>query len=269
MGRNKYVTEELLSTRIEDFNLSNTATKIIKRNGCNIMRDLLSRYYNEILNWRVSQQIIQEIKDFVHGYGMVITNEYPTFEEIDEAVKLSGQIPISSIPDFGFIYRKFYRLGIYTVQDLIEYGYLADEMELIGPKRKEKFHEILKEQNIQLKEKSNEKVSLLYSAEDILEIIINKRVADRLEREKNQVLLKEQQEREEEEYTCDARQEYDRLLREKESLLSTYKELISQRESLLKAANRILENYLELDKEVEQFREENRVKSKLRIKGNE
>lgn len=167
------------------------------------LEDLLKIEYETLKKARnMGEKYLEILKRYVHSLGYSLKGEKDTIEEIRLEKKKQGLRLLEEILKKPSLYLILYRNGIYTLEDLKEYGPKVYELTGYGPLRQQELKEILATIGIYLEQQKPKQKP------NNIEILIERQKAEN-------ELIKE------------------RLLHKK-GLLEEYQELLVERERLLK-----------------------------------
>ena len=174
--------------------------------------ELLTTDYEEILKARnIGEHYMEVLKEYVHKRGYVLLNEEKSLREILIQKRKEGVQLLEEVIDSPRIYLILYKNGIYSVEDLINYGPKVLELPGYGPLRRKELIERMKELGIEFRVDTVMKVhneECVPTKELVDEVRrSNKEIKDRIEH-KSALLL-----------------EYEELLEERKDLLAKEKEL--------------------------------------------
>lgn len=209
------ISDEIAMVRINNLDLSpRLKNALIKRGGLTYLGDLLTTDYEDVKHIRViGEEGIIELKNYIHSLGFSLPNEKPTMKELKESFKEKG-IPMvgETLNLDGQVSGVLYKNGIYTLEDLINFGPKVFELIGIGDVKKKKLAEALKARNIELG------ASIVLPAETPFairptEIIVN-RAKEENESIKKRIDTKEK-----------LLAEYEKLLEERSSLIAREQKL--------------------------------------------
>ena len=216
------ITLEEANVRLEDLvDLDKHIVKMLQRSlDIRTLGELLTTDYDEILKARnIGEHYMEVLKEYVHNKGYVIKNEAESLREILLNKRKEGIQLLEDVIDSPKVYLILYRNGIYTLEDLINYGPKALELPGYGPLRRKELIEKMKELGIEFQ----------------VDVIINgdkgtvpaKTLIDEVRRENKEI-------RERIEQKSALLLEYEELIKEREELLIREKELDAAIESKLK-----------------------------------
>lgn len=173
--------------------------------------ELLTTDYNEILKARgIGEHYMEILKQYIHSKGYVIKNEEESLREILIKKRNEGVQLLEELIESPRVYLILYKNGIYTKEDLVNYGPKVLELTGYGPKRRKELLEIMAELGLEFQvdkvingEKGTEPSRTL--VEEVRRE--NTEIRERIE-QKSAVLL-----------------EYEELIKERAELLAREKEL--------------------------------------------
>ncbi len=147
------ISDEIAMVRINNLDLSpRLKNALIKKGDLIYLGDLLTTDYEDVKHIRViGEEGIIELKNYIHSLGFSLPNEKPTMKELKESFKEKG-IPMvgETLNLDGQVSGVLYKNGIYTLEDLINFGPKVYELIGIGDVKKKKLSEALKARNIEL-----------------------------------------------------------------------------------------------------------------------
>lgn len=148
------LTNEKAIYSVENFKISKSIIIILRRLGIYTLGDLLRTDYEILVKaWNMSERKLQDLKDYIHSLGYTLKGEKQNLEEIKNSIKAQGGKLLEEIIDESKICLTLYRNGIYTLEDLLEYGSEVYDIKGFGPIRQELLKQKLKELNIVLLDK--------------------------------------------------------------------------------------------------------------------
>ena len=216
------ITLEEANVRLEDLvDLDKHIVKMLQRSlDIRTLGELLTTDYDEILKARnIGEHYMEVLKDYVHNKGYVIKNEAESLREILLNKRKEGIQLLEDVIDSPKVYLILYRNGIYTLEDLINYGPKALELPGYGPLRRKELIEKMKELGIEFQ------VDVVINGEK--GTVPTKTLIDEVRRENKEI-------RERIEQKSALLLEYEELIKEREELLIREKELDAAIESKLK-----------------------------------
>lgn len=158
------ISDEVAMIKIEDLELSNyVKNRLI--DGCfSCFGDLLTTDYDDIIhNSKLGKIGLTELKEYIHSLGFSLQNEYLTMEEIKESYKIKGiplvkeELNLSSMTS-GILYKN----GIFTLEDLINFGSKVYQLSGMGDRKKQSLEEALQKRQIQLKPSDVPQTTVLF-----------------------------------------------------------------------------------------------------------
>lgn len=194
---------------------------LIRSLGIRTLGDLVTTHYDTILRTRnVGVHKMGLIKKYLHSIGCNIRGESDNYLEIVNKLKEQGIRLLEEDIKDPKLYLILYKNGIYTLEDLVNYGPKVLELPNYGPLRRKELIRILKELGIDLEPVVvvNNGVQITKSTEELIEEVRleNSEIRERIE-SKQAMLL-----------------EYDELLRERAELQKREEELNQLIKSKLK-----------------------------------
>lgn len=142
------ISMEEANVRLEDLvDLDKHIVKMLQRslNICTL-GELLTTDYDELLKARnIGEHYMDVLKEYVHSKGYVIKNEAESLREILLKKRKEGVQLLEDVIDSPRVYLILYRNGIYTLEDLINYGPKALELPGYGPLRRKELIEKMQE----------------------------------------------------------------------------------------------------------------------------
>ena len=147
------ISDEIAMVRINNLDLSHRLKNaLIKKGGLTYLGDLLTTDYKNIMHIRtLGEDGITELKNYIHSLGFSLPNEEATMKELRENFKEKG-IPMvgEALELDGKTSGVLYKNGIYTIEDLINFGSKVYELIGMGDVKKKKLEAALKAKNIEL-----------------------------------------------------------------------------------------------------------------------
>lgn len=216
---NVELPEHIARTSVTQLPLSEYLMKRLLWSNILDLGTLLNTDYETFKNMRnVGERYLKELIDYVHSLGFTIKGEEKFLPIVLEEKRSRG---IKLLEDYGFssrVYLTLYRNGIYTLEELLEFGPAVYKLTGFGPLRQkeltDKMHELgvsFIELNIQEAKPAFDGVSILPSEKAISQLAAeNNSIRIIIERKEN--LLKE----------------YESLLKERQELLAREQKLDSQ-----------------------------------------
>lgn len=231
LTRNVSVPEDLARTSVTQLQLSEYLMKRLLWSNILDLGTLLNTDYETFKNMRnVGEKYLKELIDYVHSLGYTIKGEENFLSGILEEKRARG---IKLLEDYGFsprIYLTLYRNGIYTLEELLEYGREVNNLKRFGPLRQKELADKMQELGISFVEKQPIELriqtakllpdggSSLPSDETISQLIADNNSIRTMINRKTQLL-----------------KQYESLLKERQELLAREQELDSQIQEKLKA----------------------------------
>lgn len=208
------ISDGIAMIQINNLELSTRLKTALTRSGINYLGDLLTTDYEKIIHIRnLGEDGIIELKNYIHSLGFSLPNEEITMKELKESFKEKGIPMVGETLELDVkISGLLYRNGIYTIEDLINFGSKVYELIGMGDVKKKKLKAALKAKNIELGN------SIVLPAGTPIAIrpteIIVKRLQDENEEIKNRIDTKEK-----------LLVEYDKLMKERSSLIAREQKL--------------------------------------------
>lgn len=202
------VSDEIALIPITQLELSSRLKNALEGSGIFFLGDLLTYDYNDLTKVRkIGKDGIIKLKNYVHSLGYSLKNEELTLKEIVESFK-EKEIPMvqESLELDGKTAGVLYRNGIYTVEDLINFGDRVFELVGMGDFKTKRLKEAMESHNVRFG------TIVAIPKEGPAAIRPSEIIVQRLKKEN--AAIKERIER-------------------KEKLVSEYEELIAEREQLL------------------------------------
>ena len=147
------ISDEIALIPIEKLDLTprlkNTLTK---RAGMKFLGELLTTDYSSLAKTRtLGEDGLVELKNYIHSLGFSLQNEEVSMKEIKESYKEKG-IPMvqEELNLDGRTAGVLYRNGIYTVQDLVNFGSKVFELVGMGDVKKVALEQAMANKGIQL-----------------------------------------------------------------------------------------------------------------------
>ena len=209
------ISDDVALIPINNLGISTRLKNSLARRGkIYFFGDLLSRDYASLIRLRnLGEESLTELKKYVHSLGYTLKDEEPTLSDIQEEYKAKG-IPMLQ-EELGLDSRTcgvLYRNGIYTVQDIMNYGENIFSLVGMGDLKAQKLKEAMKSKNVYFG------TTVTIPSEGPAAVMPSKEVVDYLKQEntaiKVRIKLKE-----------DLISEYDRLIEERHELMLREKKL--------------------------------------------
>lgn len=209
------ISDEIALISVDKLALSpRLKNTLSKRGNIHFLGDLLTIDYKSILRIRtMGEDGIIELKKYLHSLGYSMQNEEPILKEIVEKFKQKG-IPMvhESLGLDGRTAGVLYRNGIYTLEDLLNFGERVFELVGMGDLKTKNLKEAMEARNIHF----GTIVSI--PQESPVAIRPSEIIVQRLKSEN--ATIKERVDRKEE-----LASEYDKLIAEREKLIAREKSL--------------------------------------------
>lgn len=206
------ITLDEANIKLEDLSDLNKHIKLAltRQLGIRTLGELLTTDYNEILKTKnIGEYYMEMLKEYVHKKGYVLKNEEIVLREILIQKRKEGLQLLEDVIEFPRIYFILYRNGIYTIDDLVNYGPRALELNGLGPLKRNQLLNRMKSLGIEFKvdnilsrEKQEKHGSLIEEVKRE-----NKEIVDRIEHKASLV------------------DEVNELIKERDQLLAREKEL--------------------------------------------
>lgn len=118
------LSREVALTKIEDLGLPTSVKKVLHGQfGIYTFGDLLNVEYDLFMRIRnMGTGKLKILKDYVHSLGYTLKNEEPMLEEVLEKLRNNGVELLEEKFPNAKVYMPLYRNGIYTLEDLVNYG---------------------------------------------------------------------------------------------------------------------------------------------------
>ena len=148
------ISDEIAMIPITELDISSRLKNaLIKKGGITYLGDLLTTDYENIVSIQnLGEKSIIELKDYIHSLGFSFPNEELTKKEIKESFKAKGIPMVGEALNLnsrtsGILYKH----GIYTLEDLINFGQKVYELIGMGDIKCNDLATALQTKNIQLK----------------------------------------------------------------------------------------------------------------------
>lgn len=194
--------------------LKNTLTR---KAGIYFLGDLLSNDYASLRRVRtLGEDGLIELKKYVHSLGYSLKDEEPALSEIKEEYKSKGITMVQE--ELGLDAKTsgvLYRNGIFTVQDLINYGERVFELVGMGDLKTQKLKAAMEAKDVHFG------TSVVITPEDSQEpaaVVPTEQVVERLKQENTAIKIRIARKEE-------LASEYDRLIAEREELIAREQKL--------------------------------------------
>lgn len=118
------LSREVALTKIEDLGLPTSVRNVLHRQlGVYTFGDLLNIEYDLFIRARnMGTGKLKILKDYVHSLGYTLKNEEPMLEEVLEKLRSDGVELLEEKFPNAKVYMPLYKNGIYTIEDLVNYG---------------------------------------------------------------------------------------------------------------------------------------------------
>lgn len=172
--------------------------------------DILTIDYQDFVKARnFGQHYLKVLKDFIHKLGYTLKDEEPTLNEILISLKEKGVKLLEETIDNADIYTRLYKNGIYTLDDLLNYGPDVTNIAGFGPKRQNELAKIMQELNLSFKANTLKTIDIPSPTVDIK---LTNTIIEQAEKENNAVQSR---------------------INQKEILIAKYEGLMLEREKLI------------------------------------
>ena len=151
--KNAGISDEIAMVKIKNLEISPRLKNTLTKSGSlTYFGELLTTDYDDIMHMRsMGDEQMIELKNYIHSLGFSLPNEEMTIKELKESFKEKGITMIGEALDLdGRISTVLYRNGIYTVEDLINFGPKVYELVGMGNIKSRKLALALKNKNIEL-----------------------------------------------------------------------------------------------------------------------
>jgi len=216
------ISEDVALIPIEVLDLSPRVKKRFKYAGLKVFGDLLSYNADELLRIRqFGEDCLKEVKDYLKLFGYSLKDDAPTIDEVRQKLKAEGAHLLEEIFS-NKVYLVLYRNGIYTIEDLQNYGPEVNNLFGMGALRRRELAEKMTAYNIQFninakkieiptngETKEDAPKAVVMPTEEVVAEAKRENDAIRARIEKKEALVAE----------------YDRLLQERQELLAREQEL--------------------------------------------
>jgi len=217
------ISEDVALIPIEILDLSPRVKKRFRYSGLRVFGDLLSYTADELLRIRqFGEDSLKEVKDYLKLFGYTLKDDAPTIDEVRQKLKAEGAHLLEEIFS-NKVYLVLYRNGIYTIEDLQNYGPDVINLYGMGELRRRELAETMTAYNLQFninakkieiptnngETKENTPKAVVMPTEEVVAEAKRENDAIRARIEKKEALVAE----------------YDRLLQERQELLAREQEL--------------------------------------------
>lgn len=144
------LTSEIAHTLVRKLELPEAVKSILAWDlSVYTLGDLLTIDYERIIKaGGIGETYLGILKDYVHSLGYTLKNEQPTLKETLTALREKGvQLLEEVIPNYR-IYNLLYKNGIYTLDDLLNFGPEVNKLVGFGPIKQQELAEKMKELNL-------------------------------------------------------------------------------------------------------------------------
>lgn len=209
------ISDDVALITINSLGISNRLkNSLTRQGGINYLGDLLSHDYSRLMRIRtLGEDGLIELKKYIHSLGYKLNNEAPLLTEIQEEYKTRG-IPMIQ-EELGLDAKTcgvLYRNGIYTVQDLVNFGEKVFELVGMGDLKRQKLKEAMESKDIHFG------TAVVITPEEPVAVMPTKEVVDRLKQENTAIKIRIGRKQE-------LVSEYDRLLAERQELMTREQKL--------------------------------------------
>ena len=144
------LTPEMANTPVSQLELPVAIKNILTRQlSVGTLGDLLTTDCNRITKARnFGETYLGILKKYVHGLGYTLKNEHPTLKETLKSLKEQGVQLLDEVIPNAQICNLLYKNGIYTLDDLLDYGPDVYKLARFGPLRRLELTEKMKELNL-------------------------------------------------------------------------------------------------------------------------
>lgn len=161
--KEREIPSNIACISIEDLKLSIGTKKRLMWNRINTLGQLLELDSEQLLKIRkLGEKMYIEIRDCVHELGYELKNEWIIKSEIIAQKKEAG---IKLLEDYGLssnVYSSLYSNGIYTMEDVCNYGNDVLKLKQFGPLRQQELLSKMSELGVEFK---NEKETIVVKPE--------------------------------------------------------------------------------------------------------
>ena len=144
------LTPEMATTPITKLELPTAVKNVLTRQlMAYTFGDILTTDYARFLKARnFGEHYLKVLKDYVHGLGYTLKDEEPTLNETLQSLRERGVKLLEETFDNPKIYMPMYRNGIYSVEDLLDFGPEVHKLVGFGPLRQQELAEKMRELNL-------------------------------------------------------------------------------------------------------------------------
>lgn len=204
------ITLEEANIKLEDLADLNKHIKVAltRQLGIRTLGELLTTDYDEILKTKnIGEYYMEMLKEYIHKKGYVLKNEEVVLREILIQKRKEGLQLLEDVIELPRIYFILYRNGIYTIEDLVNYGPKVLELSGLGPLKQKQLISKMKELGVEFRVDSILKKEINHGT--LIEEVKreNKEIVDRIEHKASLI------------------DEVDELIKERDQLLAREKEL--------------------------------------------
>ena len=212
------ISDDVALIPISNLGISNRLKHVLNRKGgIYYLGDLLTQDYERLARLRnLGKDGLIELKKYVHSLGYALKNEELSLNEIKAQYQAKGITMIQEELGLdGKTSGVLYRNGMYTVQDLINYGDRVFSLVGMGNLKTQKLKEAMETKNIQFG------TPIVMSREEVetpSAIMPTEQVVERLKQENTAIKIRIARKEE-------LASEYDRLIAEREELIAREQKL--------------------------------------------
>ena len=226
------ISDDVALIPIRNLGLSPRVKKVLTRGQIYYLGDLLARDFESLFSVRnLGEDGIVEIKKYIHSLGYSLKDEKLLLNEIKAEYKAKGIPMVQEELDLdGKTSGVLYRNGIYTVQDLINFGARVFELVGMGDVKARKLREALTSKGIKL---STEFVFTNEENSEPIAIMPTEKTVEQLKQENTAIQLRISRKEK-------LSAEYDRLIAERKELMAREQQLdeeIASKIAMLQSVN--------------------------------
>lgn len=222
------ISDDVALIPIRNLGLSPRVKKVLTRGEIYYLGDLLARDFESLFRVRnLGEDGIVEIKKYIHSLGYSLKDEKLLLNEIKAEYKAKGIPMVQEELDLdGKTSGVLYRNGIYTLQDLINFGERVFELVGMGDVKAHKLREAITSKGIKVvftNEENSEPIAIM-PTETIVEQLKQENTAIQLRISRKEELLAE----------------YNRLIAERKELMAREQKLdeeIASKIAMLQSVN--------------------------------
>lgn len=220
------LTSEIANIPIMSLELPSKLKQALTKNLIWTFGDLLTTDYKILLKTNNLGEIyLRVLKNYVHSLGYILKNEEPTLKETLETLKEKGIKLLEETIDNQRICMVLYRNGIYSIEDLLNFGPDVFNLVGFGPVKKQQLLQKMQELNLSFKTPSLEclQQNAIFTDGTFEQARIgNNEIRIRIDQKEKLIA------------------EYDRLMAEKQQLLAREQELNRLIEAKLSVMNEVI-----------------------------